>query len=80
MFYIILRGTVKLENKIKRIEKKKKNRKEIDIEVEEIRIIGELSTGESFGQLALLEKKPRQTTITCISDCDFIILDKTSFD
>jgi CRP-like cAMP-binding protein len=36
--------------------------------------------GESFGELALIDKKPRMATITCLINCDFITFDKASFD
>lgn len=35
--------------------------------------------GYAFGELALLERKPRQATIVCEEDSDFAILDKEHF-
>lgn len=45
-----------------------------------INLILKINIGESFGELALIDKKPRSASITCIGDCHFITLDKTSFD
>lgn len=39
-----------------------------------------LQAGMSFGELALMEKKPRAATIICREKCYFGVLDKTSFD
>ena len=38
-----------------------------------------LSTGASFGELALLSHKPRAATIICREDCDFAVLEKEDF-
>ncbi len=76
MFYIILKGKVKIEVTNKRVEVDK-NQKEI--EKEETIHITDLTEGSSFGELALIDKKPRAATIICITDCDFLTLDKKSF-
>lgn len=39
-----------------------------------------LDSGNSFGQLALLEKKPRAATIICKEDCHFAVVEKEYFD
>ena len=39
-----------------------------------------IKTGDSFGQLALMENKPRSASIICKEDCHFAILDKENFD
>ncbi len=39
-----------------------------------------LHAGSSFGELALMEKKPRAATIRCKEDCVFSVLDKKNFD
>jgi CRP-like cAMP-binding protein len=41
--------------------------------------VKELSDGEAFGELALLNKKPRAATILCKEDCHFAVLDKKHF-
>lgn len=38
-----------------------------------------LETGNSFGELALLENKPRAATIKCKENCHFAVLDKQFF-
>jgi len=38
-----------------------------------------LDKGSSFGELALLENKPRAATIKCKTDCSFAVLDKKHF-
>ena len=42
------------------------------------RVAGQ-GAGYAFGELALLERKPRAATILCEEDCDFAVLDKTPF-
>lgn len=42
------------------------------------RIVGQ-GGGYAFGELALLERKPRAATIVCEDDCDFAVLDKAPF-
>ena len=42
--------------------------------------IKDLFEGTSFGELALLTKKPRAATIVCKTDCHFAIFDKEHFD
>ena len=41
--------------------------------------VAELSDGKSFGELALLNNKPRAATIIAIEDTDFATMDKPSF-
>lgn len=41
--------------------------------------IATLKSGQSFGELALIQNKPRAATIFCKSDCYFASIDKTSF-
>lgn len=38
-----------------------------------------LTSGAYFGELALLEKKPRAATIVCDTDCAFAVLEKDYF-
>ena len=42
------------------------------------RVAGQ-GAGYAFGELALLERKPRAATIVCEEDCDFAVLDKNPF-
>lgn len=39
-----------------------------------------LKAGFSFGELALIENKPRAATIICNEECGFAVLDKKNFD
>lgn len=39
-----------------------------------------LAEGDSFGELALLEKKPRAATIITSSDTELIVFEKDDFD
>lgn len=48
-----------------------------DFVLKEIKV---LNAGVSFGELALIENKPRAATIICNDDCGFAVLDKKNFD
>ena len=39
-----------------------------------------LGDGFSFGELALLNSKPRAATIVCLEDCHFATLNRQDFD
>jgi CRP-like cAMP-binding protein len=39
-----------------------------------------MKTGDSFGQLALIENKPRSASIVCKEDCHFALFEKEPFD
>lgn len=41
--------------------------------------INELHAGDKFGELALIDNKPRKATIVCKDDCDFATLDRESY-
>ena len=49
----------------------------VEVTLAEIKV---LSLGASFGELALMEKKPRAATIRCKEDCCFAVLDKKNFE
>lgn len=36
--------------------------------------VSKLKSGDTFGELALINDKPRAATITCITDCHFATL------
>eukprot|EP00330_Aristerostoma_sp_ATCC50986_P008843 CAMPEP_0114583680 /NCGR_PEP_ID=MMETSP0125-20121206/7377_1 /TAXON_ID=485358 ORGANISM="Aristerostoma sp., Strain ATCC 50986" /NCGR_SAMPLE_ID=MMETSP0125 /ASSEMBLY_ACC=CAM_ASM_000245 /LENGTH=52 /DNA_ID=CAMNT_0001777307 /DNA_START=325 /DNA_END=483 /DNA_ORIENTATION=- len=38
-----------------------------------------LPAGFAFGELALMDDKPRAATIHCEEDCDFAIIDRKNF-
>eukprot|EP01017_Pseudomicrothorax_dubius_P048942 TRINITY_DN9015_c0_g1_i1.p1 TRINITY_DN9015_c0_g1~~TRINITY_DN9015_c0_g1_i1.p1 ORF type:complete len:617 (+),score=78.01 TRINITY_DN9015_c0_g1_i1:73-1923(+) len=68
-FYIILQGYVSV------LIPDPDNQDE-NAELREARI---LSSGDSFGELALLYNKPRTATIKCVTDCHFATLDKIAY-
>ena len=41
--------------------------------------VAQLTEGQSFGELALLNNAPRAATIFCLSDCYFATLDKEDY-
>ena len=52
------------------------NDKVVEIKQKKIKI---LTAGASFGELALMEKKPRAATIKCDTECHFAVLEKDHF-
>jgi len=50
--------------------------KGIEVELNRVKI---LTQGMSFGELALLDNKPRSATIICEEDCHFAVLEKKAF-
>ena len=51
----------------------------MDHYVEQTKVLGLLSNGDSFGELSLIEKKPRAASVICESDSYFLVLDKDAF-
>lgn len=41
--------------------------------------INQLSTGATFGELALINNEPRKATIQCLSNCYFAVLEKKDY-
>jgi CRP-like cAMP-binding protein len=41
--------------------------------------ISRLEAGASFGELALIDGKPRMATIKCLKRCHFLVLSKKEF-
>jgi len=39
----------------------------------------QLQAGQSFGELALINDKPRAATIMCLTDCYFAVIDKSDY-
>lgn len=72
-FYIILRGSVGVYIR-ENILNPKNN--ENSIHFKRVKI---LPKGASFGELALMEKRPRAATIICEEDCNFAVLEKKYF-
>ena len=48
----------------------------LDVKLKKVKVLG---AGASFGELALMEKKPRAATIKCDTDCHFAVLEKDHF-
>lgn len=42
-------------------------------------VVSVLTTGDYFGEIALLTNKPRQVTVRCKTDCVLLMLDRSSF-
>ena len=42
-------------------------------------IVKTYKSGDSFGELALLDNKPRAASIRCIENCHFAVLEKSNF-
>ncbi|KAL4479216.1 hypothetical protein ABPG72_011428 [Tetrahymena utriculariae] len=83
-FYVILRGKVSIHVDFKRQDTNGEQQNQRgggidDVLIEKIHI-RDLNEGESFGELALIDKKPRSATVSCLTDCHFITFDKISFD
>jgi signal transduction histidine kinase len=38
--------------------------------------LGRLGPGQTFGELALLSREPRMATVTTLSDCQFLVMDR----
>lgn len=79
-FYVILKGSVGVWVNIPKIIKEEKNgvlEERVEVTLTEIKV---LNAGASFGELALMEKKPRAATIRCKEDCCFAVLDRRNFD
>lgn len=41
--------------------------------------VNELGVGDSFGELALINDRPRMATIICKEDCEFAILERDQY-
>ncbi|CAD8051343.1 unnamed protein product [Paramecium primaurelia] len=81
-FYIIIKGEVKVLKRVITVigtYTTKKGKKK-DKFHEELKEITTLKDGQYFGELALLERKPRGADIVAITDCFILELDKDSFD
>lgn len=63
----------------KTLKKKKTMKEQNEYEINEIEI-KIMKGGSSFGELALLENKPRAATVICKENCHFATLEKQYFD
>ncbi len=62
--YIIQSGKVKISKRIRGVEK----------------TLATLEKGEFFGEMAILNDKPRSATAETIEDCDMLVIDRKTFD
>lgn len=80
-FYIILKGSVEVWVNLPQVIEETKPDGIIETRTEMVLTnVRTLLAGSSFGELALMENKPRAATITCAEGCHFGVLDKSSFD
>lgn len=42
-------------------------------------VVANLKSGDSFGELALINNQPRKATIKCLSKCQFAYLEKEDY-
>lgn len=63
-FYILRKGIVGVIKKIDGKEQK----------------VAELSEGDFFGEMALIEGEPRNATVMCETDCELLVISKEKFD
>lgn len=87
-FYVIIKGSVSVNVRflVNPEEKREESAKlqnltsstlPVEYVLKEIKI---LNAGLAFGELSLIENKPRAATIICVEDCGFAVLDKKNFD
>jgi CRP-like cAMP-binding protein len=62
--YIIQSGKVKISKRIRGVEK----------------TLATLETGEFFGEMAILNDKPRSATAETIENCEMLVIDRKTFD
>ncbi|KAL4503308.1 hypothetical protein ABPG72_000914 [Tetrahymena utriculariae] len=65
-FYIIIQGKVGINIKLTKQ----------DVDLKQVK---ELKVGESFGEIALIYKRPRLATIKCLENCIFGVLSQKSY-
>jgi len=80
-FYIILKGSVQilanLLNTIQETSPGGRISEKKEVQLVEVKIS---KIGESFGELALLENKPRAATIITLEETHFAVLEKQYYD
>lgn len=80
-FYIILKGTVEIWISSTKEVEELNNDGTITKQIQEVKILlKNLTQGQAFGELALIDKKPRSATIITKDDCDFGVIDKETFE
>ncbi|KAL4465077.1 hypothetical protein ABPG72_009455 [Tetrahymena utriculariae] len=80
-FYLILEGTVGVYIRLpkKRQESDENQQENINQINNDLVCVKELNPGTGFGELALMNNKPRLASIICHSNCHFATLDKREF-
>lgn len=79
-FYVTLKGSVRVLVNIPRTVEESNEKGEIVKKIELVLTdVKTLKTGDSFGELALLDNKPRAATIICREDSFFAVLEKKDF-
>lgn len=78
-FYVILQGSVGIWVNLPKIilDENGKPLEQKELVLTEVKTLG---PGTSFGELALLDNRPRAATIRCKENCEFAVLDKQHFD
>lgn len=80
-FYIILKGMVEIWIVSKKEVDEINNDGTITKNIQEVSIfLKNLKQGQAFGELALIDKKPRSATIMTKDNCDFGVIDKETFE
>ena len=80
-FYIILKGSVEIWILSKKEVEEVNNDGTITKKIQEVSIfLKNLKQGQAFGELALIDKKPRSATIITRDHCDFGVIDKETFE
>ena len=79
-FYIILKGSVgifvNIPKTIEEINEKGETTQHVEYFLTDVRT---LQMGASFGELALIDNRPRAATVICKSNCYFAVLEKDHF-
>ncbi|KAL4484751.1 hypothetical protein ABPG74_019928 [Tetrahymena malaccensis] len=80
-FYLILEGTVGVYIRLpkKRQENEENQEENTNQKDNDLVCVKELNAGTGFGELALMNNKPRLASIICHSNCHFATLDKKEF-
>ncbi|CAI2382562.1 unnamed protein product [Moneuplotes crassus] len=81
IFYIIIHGTVSVHVKVDRdiIEGQNDPKLEENHHKKIMVEVTRLNAPNSFGEIALMEYKPRAATIKCVEDCVFALIDKSNY-